>query len=269
MAFKLLDNAQMSVSGTPGTGTITLGSASSGYQSFSAAGIADGDTSYFMAIDGTAWELFLGTYTASGTTLARTSRLSSSTGSAISLTSAAIITAVAPSAILGEDIQTFTTSGTWTKPVWAKTVDVIAIGGGGGGGSGCRRGTGANLSGGAGGGSAPVSFYRALASDLTDTVSVTIGAAGTGGAAVTANDTNGNAGGNGGDTSFGSYVLSGGGGGGGGGQTTNSTAGAIGGSTSAGLVACSVQPAALVQRATMVPVQEARRGRVQAVVEGA
>lgn len=35
------------------------------------------------------------------------------------------------------------------------------------------------------------------------------------------------------------------------------------------LVASSVPPAALVQRATMVPVQEARRGRVQAVVEGA
>ena len=198
---------------TTGTGAITLGSASSGYQSFATAGIADGDTSYFMAIDGTAWELFLGTYTASGTSLARTTRLSSSTGSAISLTSATVVTAVAPGAILRDDVQPFTTSDTWTKPVWAKTVEVVCIGGGGGGGGGAKNGT-TSPYGGGGGGSAALCFQHYRGDDLPSTVTVTVGAGGTGGAGTSSNDTNGTSGAAGGETSFGGYQKAAGGGGG-------------------------------------------------------
>lgn len=94
MANKLGNRVKMTVTGTPGTGTITLNSATSGFQSFAAAGIVDGDTIPYVLEDGANWEIGVGTYTsnAGGTTLARTSiTASSSGGSAISATSSAIV----------------------------------------------------------------------------------------------------------------------------------------------------------------------------------
>jgi hypothetical protein len=63
---------------TTGTGTITLGGAVSGFQSFAA--IGDGNTTYYTIQDGTAgtWEVGIGTYTSSGTTLSRDTVLASS-----------------------------------------------------------------------------------------------------------------------------------------------------------------------------------------------
>ncbi len=89
------NRVQMSVSGTPGTGTITLGSAASGYQSFSAAHGANATVDVLIT-DGTAWEVARAcTYTHSGTTLSRGTLEASSTGSAISLTSAAVVSQIA------------------------------------------------------------------------------------------------------------------------------------------------------------------------------
>ncbi len=89
------NRVQMSVSGTPGTGTITLGSAASGYQSFSAAHGANATVDCLFE-DGTAWEIARGcTYTHSGTTMSRGTLEASSTGSAISLTSAAVVSQIA------------------------------------------------------------------------------------------------------------------------------------------------------------------------------
>ncbi len=76
---------------TTGTGTITLGSAESGYQSFATAGVADGDTVRYTIEDGTAFEIGQGVYTATGTTLSRTVSESSNSGLAINLSGSATV----------------------------------------------------------------------------------------------------------------------------------------------------------------------------------
>jgi hypothetical protein len=63
---------------TTGTGTFTLAGAVSGFQSFSVIGNAN--TTYYAIVGGTEWEVGLGTYTSSGTTLARNTILESSNG---------------------------------------------------------------------------------------------------------------------------------------------------------------------------------------------
>jgi hypothetical protein len=63
---------------TTGTGTFTLGSALAGFQDFSA--IGDGNTTYYAIVGGAEFEVGLGTYTLSGTTLSRNTILESSNG---------------------------------------------------------------------------------------------------------------------------------------------------------------------------------------------
>lgn len=84
MALVLKDRVK-EVTTSTGTGTITLGGAATGFQSFTAVG--DGNTTYYTIADqsGTNWEVGIGTYTASGTTLSRDTVLSSSnSGSLVS-----------------------------------------------------------------------------------------------------------------------------------------------------------------------------------------
>jgi hypothetical protein len=77
MALVLKDRVKESTT-TTGTGTLTLLGAVTGYQAFSA--IGDGNTCYYAISSGgeDEWEVGIGTYTASGTTLSRDTILSSS-----------------------------------------------------------------------------------------------------------------------------------------------------------------------------------------------
>jgi hypothetical protein len=87
---KLVNRARMSTS-TTGTGTITLGSAENGYQSFDDAGVPDGDIVRYVIEDGANWEVGTGTYTASGTTLTRTVTESSNSDAKINLSGNAVV----------------------------------------------------------------------------------------------------------------------------------------------------------------------------------
>lgn len=77
MALVLKDRVK-ETSTTAGTGTLTLAGAVSGFQAFSAVG--NGNTTYYAIVDAATgdWEVGIGTYTASGTTLSRDTVLSSS-----------------------------------------------------------------------------------------------------------------------------------------------------------------------------------------------
>lgn len=96
---KLVNRAKMTTA-TTGTGTITLGSAVDGFQTFAAAGVSDGDTVAYAIEDGTDWEIGTGTYTASGTTLSRTVSESSNADAAITLSGSAEVFVT----VRGEDL---------------------------------------------------------------------------------------------------------------------------------------------------------------------
>lgn len=77
MALVVADRVKETTT-TAGTGTVTLLGASTGYQSFAA--IGNGNETYYTIAGQTTseWEVGIGTYTSSGTTLSRTTVLASS-----------------------------------------------------------------------------------------------------------------------------------------------------------------------------------------------
>ena len=76
MALVLKDRVKETCTGT--SGDMALTGAVSGYVAFDADATFDGNTTYYACSDGTDFEVGIGTYTSSGTTLARTTILQSS-----------------------------------------------------------------------------------------------------------------------------------------------------------------------------------------------
>lgn len=206
---KLFNRAGMTVTGAPGTGTITLNAAIASpkkYLSFAAAGVANGDVVSYLIEDGTEFEHGSGTYTASGVTLSRdVVRKSSDGGLKISATSAALVYVDAGAEDIPPvpDVQTFNADGTWTKPQGNYRMALIECWGGGG--SGGVRTTTGNAGGGGGGSRVERTL---LFSVLGSTEVVNVGA---GGASVASSNNNGN---DGADTGFGAWVTAYGGNGG-------------------------------------------------------
>ncbi len=88
---KLVNRAKMAVA-SGGAGTLTLGAAPNGYQTFTASGVSTGDYIRYTIEDGSNWEVGLGYYNATGPTLARnTIHESSNSGNAITCSSDAVI----------------------------------------------------------------------------------------------------------------------------------------------------------------------------------
>jgi len=137
---KLYNLAVMTVSGTPGTGTITLGSAATingvTFLSFAAAGVANGDIVDYSISDTGASEAGTGIYTSAGTTLTRTVTKSTNANAAINASSSAIVR-ISPRAetlTQGPTIQRFTsgTAATYTTPVGCAWIRIRMVGGGSG-----------------------------------------------------------------------------------------------------------------------------------------
>lgn len=85
----LADLVQQSTAST-GTGTVTLGAAVTGFRTVLGAGIADGSVVSYAILEGTNRETGTGVIGASGTTLTRVLR-ASSTGSLLNLTGSAVV----------------------------------------------------------------------------------------------------------------------------------------------------------------------------------
>lgn len=104
----LLYNLARMTTATTGTGTLTLGSAVSGFLSFAGAGVSNGETVTYAIKDGSNSEIGRGVYTSSGTTLSRTVLKSTNSNNAINLSGSAqvVITAAA------EDFLIFPASST-------------------------------------------------------------------------------------------------------------------------------------------------------------
>ena len=88
-----------------GTGTLTLGAASAGFQTLADANVASGSTvRYTIEGPSNAWELGSGVYTASGTTLTRTPSESSNSGNAITATTDSTVFVTAAASDIGPTV---------------------------------------------------------------------------------------------------------------------------------------------------------------------
>ena len=153
-----------------------------------------GDSVERMRIDSSG-NLLVGT--TSGTEKLTVSGNISVSGSLTDGTNSVTIADLAAGGSTPPTIQTFTASGTWTKPTGCKTIKVTVVGGGGGGGN-TTTSSSYSSGGGGGGGGTSIQFIDVSA---VSSVSVTVGSGGSSASS-------------GGTSSFGAYCSATGGGGG-------------------------------------------------------
>jgi hypothetical protein len=94
MAFVRLNRVKTTVSGTPGTGPITLSAAVAAYVTPDVAGAEDGDTFRALIEDGASWQIGTYLYSSTGPTITLQDFEASSSGSQISFGSSAFVSAI-------------------------------------------------------------------------------------------------------------------------------------------------------------------------------
>jgi hypothetical protein len=133
MALVIANRVQETTT-TTGTGTVTLAGAVAGFQSFAVVG--NGNTTYYTITSGNNWEVGIGTYTSSGTTLSRDTVLASSAGGTTKITLSgtstvfssypserAVMTDV-PQTVSNKKLQTYNENVTTGSSGTAYTVDL-------------------------------------------------------------------------------------------------------------------------------------------------
>jgi len=130
MALVLADRVQETTS-TAGTGAITLAGAVSGFQSFAVVG--NGNTCYYTILNGSAWEVGIGTYSSVGPSLARTTVLSNSSGNTSPITlsgaSSVFLTYPAERSVNLDASGNVSPLGTISSGVWQGSTVGVAYGG--------------------------------------------------------------------------------------------------------------------------------------------
>jgi hypothetical protein len=128
MAFVVKDRVKETTT-TTGNGTITLAGAVTGYRSF--ADIGNGNNTYYTIAGqtGNEWEVGVGTYTSSGTTLSRDTVLSNSLGTTAKIVFSAgtkdvFVTYPAGKAAYENTDQTITAGGDGAIYLASKTITV-------------------------------------------------------------------------------------------------------------------------------------------------
>jgi hypothetical protein len=191
----VLANRVLETTTTTGTGSITLGGTSTGYQSFSVVG--NGNVTFYTITDDIDWEVGVGTYFSSGPTLTREIVYESSNSnnlvnwgagekqvfvtypasqalynfpSNVALAGSLAATGAVSSVIVSEQLS----------------VEYLVVGGGGGGGGGAT-----NARGGGGGGAGGYSSSTTQSVGTSTNIQVTVGAGGSGGAVASSTQTSG------------------------------------------------------------------------------
>ena len=132
MALVLADRVQETTT-TTGTGSVTLGGAVTGYQSFAV--IGNTNTTFYCIADqgGANWEVGIGTYSTTGPTLARTTVLASSnSGSLVNFTAGVktvFVTYPSEKSVNLDSSGNVSALGTIASGVWNGTAIVTTYGG--------------------------------------------------------------------------------------------------------------------------------------------
>lgn len=133
----VLKNRVKETCSAPGTGTVTLLGASSGYVSFSV--IGNSNTTYYCIADqsGSNWEVGIGTYTSSGTTLSRDTVLANSAGTTAKInfssgTQDVFVTYPSDTSVISSNGfgtlgYVLTSNGSGTAPSWQASIGTISL----------------------------------------------------------------------------------------------------------------------------------------------